>query len=237
MKEVSDAAGFERSRSADFISIALWPSRGLAINGIELKRSRGDWLGELKNPDKAENIFQYCDHFYLLTENSTIAKLEEIPATWGWMNIKNEKIQYLKDAPKLTPKPVSKSFLAALLKRAENKDGYIYKSEIEDRITTARAAGRQELQREYDMNFRKLTELTNDVSAFEKSSGINLKGHYRWQTSATKIGEAVRFIEDGGLEKLEKDLLKLEFAAKIIYDEIIKGLEFVKADKTNQVSV
>ena len=48
MEEVSDAAGFSRSRSADYIAVGLWPSRGLYINGIELKSFRSDWLSELK---------------------------------------------------------------------------------------------------------------------------------------------------------------------------------------------
>src|SRR3990167_200745 len=77
MAEVRDRAGFHASRSADFIAVNLYPSRGLAVNGIELKSHRGDWLGELKNPKKAENIFQYCDHFWLLTADESVARIEE----------------------------------------------------------------------------------------------------------------------------------------------------------------
>jgi hypothetical protein len=45
--EVRDAAGFDSKRSADVITVATWPSRGLAIHGFEVKCSRSDWLREL----------------------------------------------------------------------------------------------------------------------------------------------------------------------------------------------
>ena len=35
IQEVSDASGFSRSRSLDWMLINIWPSRGLAITGIE----------------------------------------------------------------------------------------------------------------------------------------------------------------------------------------------------------
>jgi hypothetical protein len=64
MAEVRDKAGFDASRSADYIAVNLWPSRGLSVNGIELKSFRSDWLSELRKPEKAEKIFQYCDYFW-----------------------------------------------------------------------------------------------------------------------------------------------------------------------------
>ena len=56
LKEVRDAAGFHARNSADGIAMNLWPSRGLELNGLEIKSGRGDWLKEYKNPQKAESI-------------------------------------------------------------------------------------------------------------------------------------------------------------------------------------
>ena len=137
MAEVSDAAGYSRSRSADFVAVGLWPSRGLSITGFELKSNRSDWLSELKKPQKAENIFQYCHYWYLLTDGETIAKLEEIPENWGWLNIVGEKTVIKKEAPKLSPKPASNHVLAAMLKRAASTDGFIRKSEVQNEIDAA----------------------------------------------------------------------------------------------------
>jgi len=132
-QEVRDAAGMSANRSADGIAMNLYPSRGLAINGIEVKSSRSDWLSEKKKPEKAEAIFKYCDYFWLITDGENIAKLDEIPDAWGWLCRKGEKIYTMKDAPKQTPMPIGRHFLAALLKRA-SKD-MIPVSSIQDKLT------------------------------------------------------------------------------------------------------
>jgi hypothetical protein len=66
ISEVSDAAGFSRSRSLDYMVINLWESRGLAINGIEQKSNRSDWLKELRNPEKQQNHFKSATTFIFL---------------------------------------------------------------------------------------------------------------------------------------------------------------------------
>jgi hypothetical protein len=138
MAEVRDAAGFSASRSADYMAMNLWPSRGLTVTGIELKSYRGDWLNELKNPKKAEAIFKYCDYFYLLTTDEKIANLSEIPDSWGWMCIKGKTLRTLKQAPKLNPTPLSRDIVATMLKRAIDKTEYVHINSIEDKIQAAR---------------------------------------------------------------------------------------------------
>lgn len=104
IEEVSDASGFSRSRSLDYMLVNLWNSRGLAITGIEKKTNRGDWLKELKNPAKQENHFKYCDYFYLLTDKDGVAKIEEIPPNWGWYHINGSGIlKTMKVAPQYLP--------------------------------------------------------------------------------------------------------------------------------------
>ncbi len=228
LQEVSDAAGFSRSRSADYMIMSLYPSRGNSLSGVELKSHRGDWLNELKKPDKAENIFQYCDYFWLLTDGDNIAKLEEIPETWGWMSIKGGRISIMKVAPKLSPKPITKSFLAALLKRATDKSNFIHRSSIEGEIKNAveqginkRAANFEDLKNKYD-------ELSTYVSEFEKATGITLNRYVRWKTSPAQIGQTVKLIENGGTKNIEKDLAQLQTTAKDIHERISAALENLK---------
>ena len=85
MWEVGDATGARHSRWADALAMSLWPTHGLRLHGFEIKVSRGDWLRELKDPSKAEAIAQYCDHWWLVTADDSIAKKEELPPNWGWM--------------------------------------------------------------------------------------------------------------------------------------------------------
>lgn len=229
MEEVSDASGFHRSRSADFVAVNLYPSRGLAITGIELKSFRSDWLSELKKPEKAENIFQYCDYFYLLTTSEDIARIEEIPPTWGWYVIKGEKIYTKKQAPNLTPKPLSRHFACAMLKRAQDKTMYIRRDTVQSEINSARLIGEQNGSSKLDRIQRDFEAFKKTVNEFEQSTGINLSYFSRYGESAKTIGNAVRFIHDGGAKSIQEQLLNLEGTVKIISERISKGLESLKA--------
>lgn len=232
MAEVRDAAGFGASRSADYIVMNLWPSRGLHLSGIELKASRTDWLKELKSPAKAENIFMFCDFFWLLTYEKDaagnpleIAKPDEIPQNWGWMSIVGGKIRIKKDAPKLNPQPIDRDFLAAMLKRACDKSEFIHVKDIEDRITKARENGRNEAKTTIERQSKDLGELRRNVDDFRKASGIDLLDYHRWSTNPTKMGQAVKFLEHGGAESVRKELVGLKGIAEQILSKITTNIE------------
>ena len=72
--EVSNATGYKANRHADAVAVGIWPSRGLSILGFEIKASRSDWKHELSNPRKADAIFKYCDHWFLVA-NPNVAEL------------------------------------------------------------------------------------------------------------------------------------------------------------------
>lgn len=226
LQEVSDAAGFGRSRSADGIAMSLWPSRGLGIEGIEIKSFRGDWLRELKDPKKAENHFKYCDKWWLVTTDDTIAKLEEIPVTWGWMTVKGKQMKTMKEAPQLKPLPLSKDFIAAMLKRATK--GMVPFGSISDKVAEAREAGKLEAERDRPYQLeraqKELKELEERVKSFEEESGVEITG---WRPNPKKIGEAVKFIEGGGLPELHKDLIRLKLTAEHLCKKILAGIEAV----------
>src|ERR1035437_8757229 len=64
--QVRETTGSACTRTADAIAFGLWPSRGMEVEGFEIKISRGDWLRELKSPSKAEGIFQFCDRWWIV---------------------------------------------------------------------------------------------------------------------------------------------------------------------------
>lgn len=206
MAEVRDAAGFSASRSADFLVMGLWPSRGLDMIGIERKSYRGDWLSELKKPEKAENIYQYCDRWYLLTDNENVAKIDEIPGNWGWMHIDEMgKLRVIKEAVKLSPVPISRSFLACLLKRASCKDGYVLETNIQSRIDEAKQIGVNQRDDSNKRSIETYQALVKDVQAFEEITGIKLLNP-KWGQSGKKLGEAVKFIMDGGIKDIKQKM-------------------------------
>lgn len=222
MKEVSNEAGHRRSRSADYMVMGLWPSRGCHLQGIELKSRRGDWLKELKNPEKAESIFKYCDFWWLLTSDDDVAKIEEIPHNWGWMSIKNGRVLIIKEAPKLIPVPVTRSFLAALLKRAGSKDGYIMRGDIQEEIKRSFEQG---VESEKKQNTRKerelesLRKLRDGLSDFERETGVPvsrmISGNY--------------YLPVGFENEDLKKIFKIYQEARTV-ELIVKRLEFIQTE-------
>lgn len=226
LAEVRDKAGTSASRSADGIAVGLWPSRGLEVIGLEIKSFRGDWLRELKNPAKAENIFQYCDRWYLVTADETVAKIEEIPAAWGWLNCKGNRVMTMKEAPTCPSKPLDRHFVAAMLKRA--CQGKVSFDSISERIEAAREAGKQteRTQRGYDLE-RKTKEydtLFESVKVFEEKSGVVIRES--WQRR--KIGDAVKFVIDGGIEAGEEKMTQLLNTVDFLKKHIELGIQQIK---------
>lgn len=209
MEEVSDAAGFARSGSTDFIAVGLWPSRGLHVHGIELKSFRSDWLRELKNPRKQENIFCHCHFFWLLTTDVAIANIEEIPAKWGWLSIRGGKIVVIKEAPLQQPIPLTHSILAAMLKRASNKDGYVRKEDIQEKIDGARESEKANLERTIERFKKELNDLRAEVTKFEQAAGISIRFN-SWSNDRQKIGDAIRALLNGDAPEIVTRLRRID---------------------------
>src|ERR1051326_3693427 len=112
--EVGDATGAATSRHADAVAMSIWPSRGLEVIGMECKVYRSDWTKELRNPAKAESIWQYCDRWYLVVSDKDMVKEGELPPTWGLLAPKGNSLRIVVDPPKLGPKPLTRSFVAAM---------------------------------------------------------------------------------------------------------------------------
>lgn len=225
MSEVSDMAGFYRSRSADYVAVNLWPSRGLSVIGFEEKKSRSDWLAELKKPEKAENIFQYCDYWYLITHGDTIAKIEEIPESWGWKAMINGKIKTIKEAPKLTPKPISRHFMAAMIKRGSDRNGWVRVDSIQDKIKEAIEQQRSYDKQQLERATKELQALRKEIYDFEAESGIRI--NQRWH-DMKKLGASVKFVMDGGIDSQAKRLEMLEQTAAGILKDIQSQLSRIE---------
>src|SRR3990167_8817856 len=127
--EFRGGTGWSADSRADAIAMDLWPSRGLELVGFEVKTSRADWLKELKQPNKCDPIKQFCDRWYLVTDDSEIVNTwkNEIPDDWGYMHLEshtkhtdNPTFKIYKEAPKLEPKPIDRLFLPSLIRLASN---------------------------------------------------------------------------------------------------------------------
>lgn len=175
-------------RFADVVAFGIWPSRGLLVHGFEVKDHRSDWLRELKQPSKAEAVMQHCDRWWLVTRPD-VARAEEIPEPWGWLEERKGKLFQRKNAPTLErPAHMTKTFAANLLRRVN--DTHVPRAELADRIKQACASERAQVEREMDPAAprlrRDLEDLQKRVAAFEGASGVKIE---TWEP-AEDIGEA-----------------------------------------------
>jgi hypothetical protein len=208
-EEVRNSTGFARVvRTADAIAMGLWPSRGLELHGIEVKVSRSDWLREKEDPAKAEEIQKFCDRWWLAVSDPTIVQDGELPPTWGLLVPRGRRLVAAVEAPKLTPQPVDRSFLAALMRRLHGA------SPSEKAIAEAVSRARAEEQREFERREKvaeergnyELRHLREAVAKFEAASGVKIHTF-----DGAHIGAAVRLVLDG---RVDYQRQQLEYLAK-----------------------
>lgn len=192
--EVRDAAGHGANNAADVLMIGLWPSRGCMLEGMEIKVSRSDWLRELKRPQKAEAFVPYCNRWWIVTAHPDIVKPMELPPTWGLMAVRGRGLGVIVEAPPLQPKPVDRSLLAAMLKRATDT------AAKSPEVRAAIEAERKKMHDDFDQQVkwrtaalqRQLDQLQGSLDDFEKQSGIKIHGY-----NGRQLGEAVKRVLSG----------------------------------------
>lgn len=222
IREVANVTGAAYSRRyADGIAMSVWPSRGLELHGLETKVSRSDWTKELHNPAKAEAVYQFCDRWWLVVGDESIVKDGELPPTWGLLVPYRESLKAKVSAPKLEATPITRAFLASLLRKS------VEQSVDTAELTAAKAQAREEGVKVGEAianrQLKDLRDLAAKVAEFENASGVNIR--YGWQ-GAKKIGEAVRRVLDGEmpLDALKKVRNWIERTARS-FDECIAEME------------
>lgn len=201
LRHVRNAAGFDASRTFDAISVSLWPSRGLQIDGYEVKVQRGDWTRELKDPAKAEEACRLVDRFWVCAPKG-IVRDGELPPTWGLMEpvqVKdtwklNVKVQApaLNDLTNTRRQSVSRGFLVAMLRSCP---GAIPggKLDLDQRaIAAAGAQARTEAEKAWRVEFERMKDRAEAseriIRRFEVQTGLNLTTQ-RWTPNALEASE------------------------------------------------
>lgn len=193
-------------RTADALAMSLYPSRGLELHGFEIKVSRGDWLRELKEPDKAEEIVRHCDRWWIAVSDEKIVAPGELPPTWGLLAPKRGKMAVSVEAPLLTAEPMSRAFLAAILRNvADGMAGMVPAAEIAERIAIAQKEGEERATMDAA---RDLARMKQKIEAFEAKAGIKID---EWR--GMHIGDAVRVVMADGLEQRRRELARIRDAA------------------------
>lgn len=201
LHEVRDDAGWRGSRSADAVAMNTWPSRGLQTHGVEIKQSRTDWLRELKDPAKSAPVQRFCDFWWLAVSDEKIAKLEEIPLTWGFLVLRGKSLVAVKPAPELKPEPPDRGFVAMLLRNATKgtTPTAMVDSLVQERVEARLVSDRDHNAYALERVTVALDELTKQVALFEQASGISINNRHAWGdiSDPRKVGAVVKALLSG----------------------------------------
>lgn len=187
--EVANGTGHTARRSADAVVVNLWPSRGMEIVGYEHKVSRSDWLHELKQPEKAWPVMQYCDRWILLAAPG-VAKAEEVPINWGWQEFDGQKLRARKAAPALTPKALDRTFVASMLRRPVRDVESMIKRKLDESRAALEKEFDERLERKLSARMSRADEVMKKVTEIKDATGIDLTS---WSPATERIAAALKF--------------------------------------------
>jgi hypothetical protein len=196
--EVRNCTGFAKRtiRTADAIAMSLYKSRGIDLYGFEIKTDRGDFLHEMKKPEKAEEIAQHCDYWFLVTNDEAVASPEELPRPWGLMLVEGGKARIRKKAERLQPEgsPIARTFVASLLQRASkaSPERKALEQAREEGVNSAYEQARNMSALNYKHLKDEIDDLKSKVGEFEKASGVSIAN--QWDVG--DIGKAVRIVRE-----------------------------------------
>ncbi|HCU25578.1 MAG TPA: hypothetical protein DF383_11235, partial [Deltaproteobacteria bacterium] len=227
-----DSVGFQCNRHADAVAVTLWRSRGLQIQGFEIKCVRSDWLKELRNPEKSYSIQRFCNRWWIVALNENIIHDGELPPTWGLMIPRGKGLSIKVPAPALNPEPLRVDFVAAVLRRqAEATEDDVRRASREafDRgKKEGIELGPQDFQKERQNLQSKIDRLRSKIEDFQKNSGLEINSwdsgdvgravkklmEIRYSNAPTKEIEWILERTKGVAETLQRDLEAIREAKK-----------------------
>jgi len=222
--EVSNSTGYASKRHADAIAMSLWPSRGLLLHGFEVKATRGDFLRELRAPEKSAPVQKYCDRWWIVAEKGVVED-GELPATWGLLVRYGARLICKREAPELKPEALDRPFLAALFRRlSEAQINWIPKGKISEELAEARKEAVEDHKRlnahHENSAAKEAKRIRERIAAFESASGVEID---RWRYG--DIGQAVKTVLGPGVEVYQRNLKQLQAQAQNIADVIGQRLD------------
>jgi hypothetical protein len=221
--EVGDATGARHTRFADALAMSLWPSRGLTLHGMEIKISRSDWKKERAQPEKAETIAAYCDYWSLVTTKGVVSDPDEIPPSWGWLEFDGTKFVRRKDETRTDAKPIERTFLAALLRRAANTNEALIEIEAKRKIALIEESFESRVELAASNKVGRISDAAKIVEEFEQASGIKIDRWYGNHQPA-KVGRVLKAVLQSGVSEDYQGLFNLSDQLRAASDRIEQAM-------------
>lgn len=161
-----------RIRTADALIVETWASRGIGFTGVEYKRSRADWLSELKAPAKAEEIGKYCKYWVVLAPAGLI-DVDEVPELWGlWEIHDNAKIKVKKRAPLRKYRDPTTEFVCSILRANHDYDPSYGHDWAKEQAMRTRIEG--EFEHRIERISSERDKIQASVREFESRTGLSM---------------------------------------------------------------
>lgn len=140
LRHVRNGTGYAKGkvRTLDAMALGLYPSKGLELHGFEVKLKRGDFLREMKQPDKNAEFIRSCQRFWLVIGDSKVATVDEVPANWGLLVPHGDGLRQAKAAPLQHAEDIDRGLLCAMMRAATDSKAQ------RAAVKTARDEGRRE---------------------------------------------------------------------------------------------
>lgn len=181
------------TRYADAVAFGLWASHGHMIEGVEVKVSRGDFLAEMKQPEKSEPVMRFCNRWWLACPAGMVSP-DELPSTWGLLElVENGTLRQKIKAPKLEPVPPTLGFMAALIRRSAGVDEEMANTEISRRVAALVKQDTDRIRAEYmdkaAQRVQAAEEAIRTIETIKAETGIDLMT-YRY--GGHRLGDAMK---------------------------------------------
>lgn len=193
LSEVRNGTGYaRRARTADMLIVSTWPSRGLHVEGVEIKVNRQDLYRELGDGEKADEIAKYCTFWWLAVPDDLITPEMMIPDGWGVIAVDDKgKAAVVRRGKELAPVPMDTLFTCAVLRNvAEN---YVPATEVKEQIKIGLEQKLKERKADFDYRGK---EMERAIREFREVTGVNLmddkRDHPIW--GIKDAGEAVKLL-------------------------------------------
>lgn len=206
--EVGNDTGTRVSRHADAVAIGIWPSTGHQLHGYEIKISRGDFLNEMKNPQKAWPVMRFCHRWSLLTPPGLV-KVDELPPNWGLQTYDGKTMRTVKQAPMLTPETMSPGFVAALVRRAGDVDAGIIDAAVNKACGELSRRHADEIDRKLRRQSETKLRASEEAVKIVEKLRAELGDRYMSELSVPEIAAAVRMIRKSGVVSVHGGVAKL----------------------------
>lgn len=183
--EVPTATGLDASRRADAVAMNMWPSRGLALHGFEIKVSRSDFLREIKTPEKAETLYEYCDYWWMVVPEGLV-KPEEVPEIWGLKYAGEKGLKTVRQAapkqrdgfngipPSILPRSFSAAFSRALNNKWKKQLQSLVDTEVKERVAHIEKTKAQSRERERLCTGNRIRNLERIFNRLKEEQGIDI---------------------------------------------------------------